>query len=93
MTRALGVISGVSVSHEHASVHEIEAVATESQREAVATLLAEPAVEEAFVLQTCNRAEAYVVTDDPAATCWRPISAMSSPRPPSGWTTRRACAS
>ena len=67
MTRALGVISGVSVSHEHASVHEIEAVATESQREAVATLLAEPAVEEAFVLQTCNRAEAYVVTDDPAA--------------------------
>jgi len=67
VTRALGVISGVSVSHEHASVHEIEAVATESQREAVATLLAEPAVEEAFVLQTCNRAEAYVVTDDPAA--------------------------
>jgi len=62
----MGVISGVGVSHEHASVHEIEAVATESQREAVGTLLAEPAVEEAFVLQTCNRAEAYVVTDDPA---------------------------
>ena len=61
----MGVISGVSVSHEHASVHEIETVATESQRETVATLLAEPSVEEALVLQTCNRAEAYVVTDDP----------------------------
>jgi glutamyl-tRNA reductase len=61
----MGIISGVSVSHDHVSVHEIETVATEGQRETVATLLAEPSVEEAFVLQTCNRAEAYVVTDDP----------------------------
>jgi glutamyl-tRNA reductase len=61
-----GVIAGVSVAHEQASVEDIEAVSAESQREEVARLLAAPGVEEAFVLCTCNRAEAYVGTDDPA---------------------------
>jgi len=59
-----GVISGVSVAHEHASVEDREAAAADSQRYAVETLLTDPAVEEAFVLQTCNRVEGYVVTDD-----------------------------
>lgn len=64
MTEATGVISGASVSHRHATVGEIESIAAASQRAAVGQLLEKPAVTEAFVLQTCNRAEAYVVTDD-----------------------------
>ncbi|MEF8825954.1 MAG: glutamyl-tRNA reductase, partial [Halapricum sp.] len=64
MTEATGVISGVSVSHRHATVGEIESAMAASQRAAVGQLLEKPAVTEAFVLQTCNRAEAYVVTDD-----------------------------
>jgi len=62
MTDGTGVISGVSVSHERASVDDIETAAAESQRAAVESLLSHSAVEEAYVLQTCNRAEAYVVT-------------------------------
>jgi glutamyl-tRNA reductase len=59
-----GVISGVAVAHDSASVETIGAVSDQSQSTAVSGLLADDAVEEAFVLQTCNRAEAYVVTDD-----------------------------
>ena len=62
MTDGTGVISGVSVSHERASVDDIEAASTDSQRAAVESLLAHAGVEEAYVLHTCNRAEAYVVT-------------------------------
>jgi glutamyl-tRNA reductase len=61
-----GIISGVSVSHERATVDEIETVATADTGDAVDALLDHPAVEEAFVLQTCNRAEAYVVTAEAA---------------------------
>jgi glutamyl-tRNA reductase len=60
----MGVLSGVSVSHRNASVQEIESVAAESQRSATAELLEIPLVEEALVLQTCNRVEAYVVTEE-----------------------------
>ncbi|MFC7176007.1 glutamyl-tRNA reductase [Halosegnis marinus] len=60
------IISGLSVSHTDASVDEIEAACGESEAAVVADLLANPAVEEAFALQTCNRAEAYVVTADEA---------------------------
>ena len=58
-----GVITGVSVSHTTASVDEIEAASCERVDERVDDLLAEPGVSEAFALQTCNRSEAYVVTD------------------------------
>jgi len=61
-----GVISGVVVSHETATVEAIGAISEEPQATAVSGLLANDSVEEAFVLQTCNRAEAYVVTDDQA---------------------------
>lgn len=61
--RELGIISGVSVSHRGASVEQIESV-SEPEDEAVAALLAEPGVTEAVALATCNRFEAYVVTDD-----------------------------
>jgi glutamyl-tRNA reductase len=63
VTTGRGVISGVSVSHERASVDDIEAAGAESQRAAVETLVHRSGIEEAFVLQTCNRAEAYVVTE------------------------------
>ena len=59
-----GVISGVTVSHERATVEAIGAVSEDPQATAVSGLLADDSVEEAFVLQTCNRAEAYVVADD-----------------------------
>lgn len=58
-----GIITGVSISHAHATVDAIETVSTDNQRVAVESLLEHPDVSEAFVLQTCNRAEAYVVTD------------------------------
>jgi len=61
--RRTGVITGLSVSHETASVDEIEAASCEGVDDRVAELLAQPGVSEAFALQTCNRAEAYVVTD------------------------------
>lgn len=60
-----GVITGVSVAHEHATVDEIAAAGADSQRSEVSSLVRLDGVDEAFALQTCNRAEAYVVTDDP----------------------------
>ncbi|MFD1632961.1 glutamyl-tRNA reductase [Haloplanus ruber] len=62
-----GVISGVTVSHQRATVDEIESAAAEDVATAVRDLLASDGVDEAFALQTCNRAEAYVVTEDVAA--------------------------
>ncbi|QHS17528.1 glutamyl-tRNA reductase [Halopenitus persicus] len=58
-----GVLTGISVSHASASIDEIESAGTESVRGTVSDLLARPGVEEAFAIRTCNRSEAYVVTD------------------------------
>jgi len=63
VSREEGLISGVSISHANASLDQLEAATAGGQRETVAALLAEPGVAEAFSLQTCNRVEAYVVTD------------------------------
>ncbi|CQH59876.1 glutamyl-tRNA reductase [Halobacterium hubeiense] len=60
-----GVVSGVRVSHESASLSELEAASADSEADALDALLVEPAVEEAFVIQTCHRSEAYVVADEP----------------------------
>ncbi|PSP84726.1 glutamyl-tRNA reductase [Halobacteriales archaeon QS_1_68_17] len=65
MTAGTGVIAGASVAHDRATIDQIEASRAESQRAAVERLVDRPAVAEAVVLQTCNRTEAYVVTDDP----------------------------
>lgn len=54
----------MSVSHKRAGIDDIEAVSTRSQQAVVEDLLSREAVEEAFVLQTCNRAEAFVVTEE-----------------------------
>ncbi|KAB1187646.1 MULTISPECIES: glutamyl-tRNA reductase [Haloferax] len=64
--RSAGVISGVSVAHDRASVQEIESASSDDVETVVARLLRRDGVTEAFSLQTCNRAEAYVVTDDAA---------------------------
>ncbi|MFC7154055.1 glutamyl-tRNA reductase [Halomarina halobia] len=65
MTIGRGVISGVSVSHQRADLDTIEAASASGQAAVVRSLLAAPGVTEAFAIQTCNRAEAYVVTDAP----------------------------
>jgi glutamyl-tRNA reductase len=62
VTTATRTIAGVSVSHTSASVEQLEQVAAASQRQAVEGLL-DAGAEEAFVLQTCNRVEGYVVVD------------------------------
>ncbi len=61
--RDTGAITGVSVAHSRASVDEIEAAGGDGVRATVSDLLAREGVEEAFALQTCNRSEAFVVTD------------------------------
>ncbi|MFC6824238.1 glutamyl-tRNA reductase [Halopelagius fulvigenes] len=61
--RDAGVITGVRVSHESASIEEIESASTTDAEDVVECLLSRDGVEEAFAIQTCNRAEAYVVTD------------------------------
>ncbi|WP_275883706.1 glutamyl-tRNA reductase [Halorhabdus sp. BNX81] len=67
MVKEPGYISGVSVAHQNCSVEAIDAAAADSQRAGVDSLLEAPGVTEAVVLQTCNRSEQYVVTEDPAA--------------------------
>jgi len=62
-----GVVSGVRVSHETASLDELEAASAASTPAALDALLEQAAVEEAYVLQTCHRVEAYVVTADQAS--------------------------
>lgn len=54
------------MTHESGSVDDLAAATPESQRTAVADLLSVPSVEEAYVLSTCNRVEAYVVATDSA---------------------------
>ncbi|WP_049980371.1 glutamyl-tRNA reductase [Halolamina rubra] len=61
-----GVITGVSVSHSLATVEEVESAAPEDPSAAAQRLAARSGVDESVVLATCNRAEAYVVTDDGA---------------------------
>jgi glutamyl-tRNA reductase len=61
----VSVITGASVAHDGADVDQVEAAAADEKRRVEALLAREP-VREAFALSTCNRAEAYVVTDDAA---------------------------
>lgn len=61
------VITAVSVSHALASVEEIDSAAPTDASDAARSLHSRPGVEEAAVLATCNRAEAYVVTQTAAA--------------------------
>ena len=67
MTTGTELIAGVSVSHSEATVEQIARAAADSEQAAIGRLLDHPEVSEAFVIQTCNRAEAYVVTESPDA--------------------------
>lgn len=58
-----GVLSGVSVSHDRATLETIEATAPEDPAEAMGALSRREEVLEALVLSTCNRVEWYVVTE------------------------------
>jgi len=64
VTSERAIISGISVSHANASLEQLEAVTLESERETLQQLCEAAGVNEAFVLQTCNRVEAYAVTED-----------------------------
>ncbi|MGA9403088.1 glutamyl-tRNA reductase, partial [Haladaptatus sp.] len=66
MTPSTGVISGIRISHDRASLDDVAAACHDDQQDNVAALAAQSEVSEAFVLQTCNRFEAYVVTGAPA---------------------------
>ena len=59
-----GVIRGVSISHRRATIDEIGSVVDGDASTAVRDLLVNDGVDEAFTIRTCNRVEAYVVTDD-----------------------------
>ncbi|SDR01946.1 glutamyl-tRNA reductase [Natronobacterium texcoconense] len=65
MTSA-GVVTAARVTHESGSVDDLAAASPEDQRTAVTTLCSLPEIEEAYVLSTCNRVEAYVVATDGA---------------------------
>jgi glutamyl-tRNA reductase len=67
VTAGTELVRGVSVSHERAAVQDLETAGFESQQAGVEQLLGKPGVREAFVLQTCNRVEAYVVESGEAA--------------------------
>lgn len=60
-----GVITAVSVSHRSASVDIIEEANADDPTSELEQLRRAEGVVEAFLLQTCNRAERYVVTNDP----------------------------
>ncbi len=66
MMQTTGVVTGISVSHSIASVDDVARAGGDNQRAEVAELMEKPYVSEAFALHTCNRTEAYVVTDDAA---------------------------
>jgi glutamyl-tRNA reductase len=65
--KRLGVIAGVSVSHRNAAVDDIECASRRDEEATVRELLDRSGVSEAFLLQTCNRAEAYVVAESVTA--------------------------
>ncbi|MFB6360469.1 MAG: glutamyl-tRNA reductase [Halobacteriales archaeon] len=66
MTRAF-TISGIRVDHQTAPVATLEAVNRRDPADRLDELSGRDQVEEAFLLQTCNRVEEYVVTKTPAA--------------------------
>jgi glutamyl-tRNA reductase len=61
-----GVVTGVAVTHQRATVDEIGAAGGGDARATLDDVTRHEGVREAFALHTCNRAEAYVVTDAPA---------------------------
>ncbi len=63
MNTNVGIVSGARVAHDTAGLDAIEAAAAPDGETFVRRLLSRAGVEEAYVLQTCHRVEAYVVAD------------------------------
>ncbi|ELY53131.1 glutamyl-tRNA reductase [Natronolimnohabitans innermongolicus] len=61
-----GVVTAARVTHESGGVDDLAAASPDSQRDGVDELLSVSGIEEAYVLSTCNRVEAYVVGSDAA---------------------------
>jgi glutamyl-tRNA reductase len=61
-----GVVTAARVTHESGSVDDLAAASPESQQTGVSELCSIPEIEEAYVLSTCNRVEAYTVATDDA---------------------------
>lgn len=80
MTAPTGVVTSVRVAHDEASLDDIEAASVEDEETTVRTLLDRPAIEEAFLLQTCHRVEAYVVSSD-RDVAERALEAILEPGP------------
>lgn len=59
-----GVITGISVSHRTSDISMIERASAADPMHDLEQLLDSPAVDEAFVVQTCNRVERYIVTEN-----------------------------
>ena len=66
MSRAF-VVAGARVRHETATVADLEAATHAEPAERLRELAARDGVSEAFLLQTCNRVEEYVVAPTPDA--------------------------
>lgn len=76
------VITGVSLSHNTTAVTEIEPLTVTKQNEVVSDLVARDGVHEAFVLHTCSRVEAYIVTET-TTTAETALNAYLTPLPES----------
>lgn len=67
MTVGTGIITSASIAHEHAELETIESMCAMEEESVVESLLTHTSVTEAFSLQTCNRFEAYIVSESPDA--------------------------
>lgn len=88
MTTGAGVVTSVRVAHDQATLPEIEAVTHPDPGVVLDELLARPAVEEAFFIQTCHRVEGYVVTGDREAG-ERALDAVLDPGPAARYAGHR----
>ncbi|WP_208023523.1 glutamyl-tRNA reductase [Halorussus pelagicus] len=66
MSATSGVVSGIRISHDRASLDDVESAYHADETAILERIADVPGVHEAFVLQTCNRFETYVVTDSEA---------------------------
>ncbi|MEF8820082.1 MAG: glutamyl-tRNA reductase [Haloferacaceae archaeon] len=71
-----GVVTGIAVTHHRATLDEIGKAGGGDARATLDEVTRHEGVSEAFALHTCNRAEAYVVTDTPAQG-WGALAAFA----------------
>lgn len=64
MTPPEGIVTSARVSHDEATLSQIEAAGVEDVEATLEALLDRPAIEEALLIQTCHRVETYVVSAD-----------------------------